>query len=71
MVKYKNIINLSSRVSTGNDECQMPKFARSDEPKVNQAQMKSKCQISKPKCRFALTFGIWALTFVIDLEFEF
>jgi hypothetical protein len=40
----------------------MPKFARSDEPKVNQFQMKSKAQISKL---------IWIWEFGIPLALGF
>ncbi len=40
----------------------MPKFARSDEPKANQVQMKSKIQVTEKR------FGIQS--FVIDLAFE-
>jgi len=46
-VQSSNEIQSSNTTFFGKEEYQMSKFTRSDEPKVNQVQMKSKAQTPK------------------------
>ena len=64
---FSGIINLFEEVSTGGGgerrktKFQTPKSARSDEPKVNKCQMKSKC-INGKNMKFVL-WHYWGFGF--------